>query len=738
MAGLADDPDDDGLGSGYEYFFLGTSPDMWDTDGDGISDGDEDFDGDGRSNAAEYNSPAYGYYNPCVRGSSDPWTMDSDGDGRSDGPIGNGGGITNGPDAFPLDPFGYRDIDCDGYPDGVNTNYSSNSSPALQVDANDDPVGFFRVWAPNATSATVRGDFNSWGESALTNEGNGYWRGIVANAQTGQQYKFYFSSAPWKQDPLSRQVKSVDHNSVIRGTNAFNWTDSAFAPPPRNQLVIYQLHIGGFNRVGGVGGTFKTATNLLDYVVGLGVNAVKIMPIWEFDGPYSWGYNPVNPYAIERDYGEPDDFKTFVNACHAKGLAVILDVVFNHWDDRADNGGLVKYDGWTNTINPGGIYFYEDPSEDKWLYATEWGPRPNYRRAEVRQYIRNNAMLWLNEYHCDGLRWDATHMIRNFDRDFLDRTAMDIPEGWTLIQQINDDSRMLKTNYIAIAEDILVNTNNRKVTVSTALNGLGFDARWSPFVHEVRNNVANADPWIAKLKEELEFSYASDPFDRVIYVESHDEVGALNNKRRFAQQIAEFENPGNPNPTNITVQKRAVLGAGLTFTAPGIPMFFMGQEFLQAGAWSETNALTWSNTNTLSGVVQMHKDLIALRKNAAGNTAGLLGTGLHVNNPVDDGNNILAFHRYDQRGPGDDVMVIANLSGTAWTQSNYEIGFPTSGVWKIRFNSDSQTYNAGFGGIPATNQIAVSSGSQPMHGHPFRAAVNMGAYGIMVLSQEAP
>jgi 1,4-alpha-glucan branching enzyme len=739
MAGLADDPDGDGLGSAYEYFFLGTSPDMWDTYGNGTSDGDEDSDGDGKSNGAEYNNPAYGYYNPCIRGSSDPWVKDSDGDGVFDGPIMFTNSIAPGPDAFPLDPFGYLDIDCDGLPDGVNTNHTSNSSPALQLDLNDEPINFFRVWAPNATSVTARGEFNAWGQSALTNEGNGHWSGIVANVETGQQYKFYMGFDPWKPDPVASRIVTEDHNSVVRGTNEFNWTDQDFTPPARDEMVIYQLHIGGFNRVGGNSGTFKTATNMLDYVAGLGVNAIKIMPIWEFDTSSSWGYNPVNAYAIERGYGTPDDFRIFVDACHVRGLAVILDVVYNHLDGLDDHGGLLKYDGWTNTINPGGIYFYEDPSEDKWLYATEWGPRPNYRRPEVRRYIRNNAMMWLHDYHCDGLRWDATSMMRNYDRTFNDNPAADIPEGWTLMQQINDDLKAFKTNYIAIAEDLLFNTNNRKITVPTAENGLGFDARWSPFVHEIRNNIAHADPWVQKMKEEMEFSYNSDPFARVIYVESHDEVGALNpGRKRFAQQLAEFENPGNPNPTNITVQKRAILGAALTFTAPGIPMFFMGQEFLQAGAWYETNALTWSNTNTLSGVVQMHRDMIALRKNEGGETAGLRGAGLHVNSPVDDNNNILAFHRYDHKGPGDDVMVIANLSGTVWTQSNYEIGFPTSGIWSIRFSSDWQIYHPGFGDIPGTNKVTVSAASQPMHGHPFRAAVNMGSYSIMILSRDPP
>lgn len=139
--GLADDWDGDGVGASYEYMHLGTSPDMPDSDGDGVTDGNEDPDGDGKCNAAEYNSPVLGYHNACIRGSSNPWVMDSDGDGVSDGPIGNGGSITNGPDLFPLDPAGAYDSDCDGKPDYLHGTFASNSEPPLEEDDDDDNDG---------------------------------------------------------------------------------------------------------------------------------------------------------------------------------------------------------------------------------------------------------------------------------------------------------------------------------------------------------------------------------------------------------------------------------------------------------------------------------------------------------------------------------------------------------------------------------------------------------------------
>ena len=172
----------------------------------------------------------------------------------------------------------------------------------------------------------------------------------------------------------------------------------------------------------------------------LGVNAVELMPIGEFAGAISWGYNPSAPYAVESDYGGVEGFKHFVKTCHEKGIAVILDVVYNHFGPS--DLDLWQFDGWREN-DKGGIYFYND-----WRSSTPWGDsRPDYGRAEVREYIRNNALMWLDDYHVDGLRIDMSFYIRAVDE------GADIPEGWSLIQWINDDIQKKHPGAIVIAED---------------------------------------------------------------------------------------------------------------------------------------------------------------------------------------------------------------------------------------------------------------------------------------------
>ena len=209
----------------------------------------------------------------------------------------------------------------------------------------------FRVWAPNATSVYVPGQFNGWSTAAtplgreLTNGvWNGNWSADVTSAAVGQQYKYYLNftggsgyisgTSVWRHDPRARKVVSsstgAGGDDIIYDPAAFNWTNDSPVSPSLNDLVIYKLHIGTFynpNSGSGLQGKFTDATNRLDYLKNLGVSAVEILPIAEFPGTASWGYNPADIFAADNNsYGGPDGFKTFVKACHARGLAVLLDV----------------------------------------------------------------------------------------------------------------------------------------------------------------------------------------------------------------------------------------------------------------------------------------------------------------------------------------------------------------------------------------------------------------------------
>jgi 1,4-alpha-glucan branching enzyme len=219
----------------------------------------------------------------------------------------------------------------------------------------------FRVWAPNASAVRVAGTFNNWNATShsLTSEGNGFWSGDVNFVYAGTQYKFVITGPAgtiWKNDARARQVTNSVGNSVVVNHSAFNWTTPNFQIADWNKLVIYELHIGTFGQTpdGVLPANFDEARAKLDHLVDLGVNAVQVMPIAEFPQGISWGYNPSFPYAIESAYGTPTDFKEFVDAAHARGIAVFSDLVFNHLGPT--DLDLWQYDGWSQN-NGGGIFF---------------------------------------------------------------------------------------------------------------------------------------------------------------------------------------------------------------------------------------------------------------------------------------------------------------------------------------------------------------------------------------------
>ena len=329
----------------------------------------------------------------------------------------------------------------------------------------------FRVWAPNATSVTVPGQFNNWSTTAaplakeITNATwTGVWSADVAGASAGQQYKYYIQysgGSAWKHDPRSRVVTSPGTapgaNDIIYDPAAFNWNGDDFTNPPIQDLVIYELHMGTFPS-SATPSRFIAATNRLDYLKSLGVSAVEIMPIVEFgNSGSSWGYNPAQPFAVDNSqYGGPDGFKIFVQACHARGIAVLLDVVHNHYGpDQLD---MWNFDGWSGggPLGGGGIYFYQSNTN---LQITPWGyTRPNFSSSQVANYVRDNFTQWLDEYHADGFRWDTpATMIYANDGSY-------IPAAGNLVNAVNT---MIHTNNggkISIAEDLY--------------NSFGFDSAW--------------------------------------------------------------------------------------------------------------------------------------------------------------------------------------------------------------------------------------------------------------------
>ena len=571
----------------------------------------------------------------------------------------------------------------------------------------------FRVWAPFATGVQLAGEFNDWDpESAeLQSEGNGHWSIDVRGATQGQRYQYVIENGDtvnWRNDPRAEQVTNSVGDSVIYYHN-YEWSDDDFQMPPWNEIVLYEMHVGTFNdQPGGAPGTFSSATERLDQLQEMGINAITLMPVAEFPGDFSWGYNPSHPYAVESAYGGPDALKSFVNEAHQRGMAVLLDVVHNHWGPN--DMDLWRFDGWFQG-DRGGIYFYQDARAN-----TQWGDtRPDYGRGEVRQYIRDNVLMWLEDFHIDGLRWDSVHSTRT--TEFGDNA-----NGWSLMQWINNEIDASMPSFLSIGEDL---RNNSFVTRDTGAGGAGFDSQWdSQFVHPIRavvTGINDNDRNMFAVRDAINHNYNGDRFQRVIYTESHDEVA--NGRSRVPEEIT----PGDAG--SWFAQKRSTLAAALVMTSPGIPMIFQGQEVLEDEFFRDEDPVDWSRLETFGGIQLMYRDMIRLRRNWFNNTRGLRGQSVnafHVNN----NDKLVAFHRWDQGGVGDDVIVVCNFRNQEF--NDYRIGLPRPGLWKVRFNSDWEGYSDDFDNLFSPD---VSSDAIAWDGLNQSGTLRIAPYSVLILSQ---
>ncbi|MBX4199689.1 alpha amylase C-terminal domain-containing protein, partial [Candidatus Saccharibacteria bacterium] len=419
-----------------------------------------------------------------------------------------------------------------------------------------------------------------------------------------------------------------------------------------------------------------------------------------------WGYATDYIYAVESLYGGRREFLEFVKAAHRRGIGVILDVVYNHF---GPGGDLWQFDGWSQD-GKGGIYFYND-----WRSVTPWGEtRPDFGREQVQQYILDNVKMWLQDCHLDGLRVDSTIYIRNV-AGHNDDPANDLSDGWHMLQQITDMSRKIKSEAIVIAEDT---SGNDYITKAVAGGGAGFSSQWEVnFPHLLRDVLDAADDAnrsLSSISGGLSRAYNGDAFQRVIYSDSHD--SDANGGARLSEEVS----PGNP--TSVYARKRSLLAAAIVLSVPGIPMLFQGQEFMEGGSFNDWQALDWANAEKFSGMVQAYKHLVALRKNQYGNTVGLTGHSFNILH-LNDESKVLAYHRWDKGGSGDDVVVVLNFANRLL--KDYSINFPRDGAWKVRFNSSWKGYSSDFK-YQEVKDVNVENKS---------GAFSLAPYSVLILSQ---
>lgn len=569
----------------------------------------------------------------------------------------------------------------------------------------------FRVWAPFADGVAVTGAFNNWQPSPLQQDKNGYWTLEVPGAEAGQEYKFVIRRGEtelYKNDPRALQVTTATGNGVLVDTD-FDWegTDT-FELANMNEQVVYEMHVGTFNRADpSTIGTFDDAREKLDYLQELGVNVIELMPVHPMSGDRGWGYSPNYIYAVESLYGGRRGLLEFVREAHRRGIGVILDLVYNHLGP--DNLDLWQFDGWHEN-DRGGIYFYND-----WRAETPWGEtRPDYGRPEVQDYLLDNVAMWLADYRLDGVRIDSTIYIRNV-KGFNNDPEHDLPDAWRLLQRMNELVHRINPRALTVAEDA---GENQYITEAIGLGGAGFNSQWElgfpSALRAVLEPIDDKDRNLAQLTTQLLRHFNADVFKRIIYSDSHDT--AANGSARLSEKIA----PGKP--TDLFARKRNLLASAIILTSPGIPMLFQGQEFNEGGSFNDWQVLDWEKAEKFKGIVEAHRHLIGLRRNSHGHTRGLTGQHIAVTH-TDTNNQVLAYHRWMDGGPGDDVVVVANFSNR--TLKNYHLPFPRGGSWQVRFNSSWRGYGPDFKEVPIETVETDSGGT-----------IQLAPYSVIILSQD--
>jgi 1,4-alpha-glucan branching enzyme len=615
------------------------------------------------------------------------------------------------------------------------TTLASAADP-LGATLHKDGTTTFRVWAPFIDNVAVK--INDGAVVPLTQEpghtdpADTTWIGTVPGTKAGDRYRYVIrigSVTREFNDPRAQQLTGFELPSgfglpgnddkpksvIVDPTFAM----SVFTEPTFNAMVIYEMHIGTFAN------TFTGAAQKLDYLKNLGINAVEVLPITQnpifpdhSPADHDWGYDPVQLFAIKSKYGTPQDFKEFVKQCHQRQIAVIVDVVYNH---LVSNNLLNQFGGFTTPQIPDGVYLYGGDRA-----TTGFGPRPDYGRPQVRQYIIDSGLLLLRDYGVDGLRLDDTIDIRTYGQP---RTANN--EGVEVLQEINSSYRNTdpkQPGKITIAEDL---QSSGDVTLQSGPTALEFNSQWDDsMVNTMRGvitQVNDSDRDMVAVKGALEKKMASDVFGRVIYTENHDQVGHPPGQNRLPTMIDVN------NHESIFAKKRSTLAAAIMLTSPGIPMIFQGQEMLETRAFgfnTPTNMdFSRAEDPNFKGIVQMYRDLITLRRNVAGKTRGLTGQNLNVFHS-DNGNKTLAYHRWENGGPGDDVVVVANLSNVP--MQNLNIGFPRQGQWHVLFNSGATVYDSGFVNGDSFDTTA-SAGNQD--GLNFNGNVGIGPYSVVIFTQ---
>ncbi|GAA4330117.1 malto-oligosyltrehalose trehalohydrolase [Flaviaesturariibacter amylovorans] len=416
-----------------------------------------------------------------------------------------------------------------------------------------------RVWAPEAMEVVIQYDET---QTTLQAEEGGYWAAPVPGLTAGGRYKFRLDGKEFPDPASLAQPEGVHGPSQVTDVTHFPWTDGSWKNPALGSYILYELHTGTFTAEG----TFAAIAAQLDHLVALGVNAIEIMPVAQFPGSRNWGYDGVFPYAVQDSYGGAEGLQRLVDACHARGIAVVLDVVYNHMGPEG------------NYLGAYGPYF-----TDK--YQTPWGAALNFDDAwsdAVRRFFIENALMWFRDFHIDALRLDAVHAIKDLGAVHFLRELRGHVDG--LMAETG------RTHYLIIECDL----NDTRFIDPVEARGFGMDSQWIDEFHHALRVTATGEQsayysdfsGIAHLAKAYRDAYVYDgqwsehrkkyfgipapanPGEQfIVFTQNHDQVG----NRMLGERTSSL--------VSVEMQK---LMAGAVLLSPFLPMLWMGEE------WGET------------------------------------------------------------------------------------------------------------------------------------------------------
>ncbi|HEX9296086.1 MAG TPA: malto-oligosyltrehalose trehalohydrolase [Polyangiaceae bacterium] len=432
----------------------------------------------------------------------------------------------------------------------------------MGADTLADGTTRFRVWAPSARELGLCIVGTETRTVTMNRRPGDVFEVCLPDAGAGTDYFYIIDGTKERPDPCSRfQPRGVHGPSRVVSSDSFTWSDQSWTGIPLSDLIFYELHVGTFTPEG----TFEGVVGKLDYLKNLGVTAIELMPVAQFPGERNWGYDGVFPYAPHASYGGPDGLRRLVDECHRRGLALALDVVYNH-------------------LGPEGNYLADYGSYFTDRYTTPWGRAINFDGPdsdEVRSFFRENALYWLADFHVDVLRFDAIHSIFDMSaRHFLQETS----------SAFHQCAEALGRRAFVIAESDL---NDVRVIQTAERNGLGFDAQWGDDFHhalmaaltgarhgyfadfgamaDVAKAMSEGFVYDGKRSQHRKRRHGSSSANEaghrlVPFVQNHDQVANAWHGKRLAK---------------IVSAEQQKIAAALLFAHPGLPMLFMGEEFAE-------------------------------------------------------------------------------------------------------------------------------------------------------------